>query len=178
MVRVNVANASVDAFAAVSADFGGSPRCLPKQFSFVSLKISLIISLVISLIPLWTAAAFTGFTAITTTFLSKEQSIWREPFLSLDWRLLFDELGDDLVAGGGHRGVFVHHELQEDFLLLVPWDSAKEVEDVLLLTDLCDCLCIVRIGISVGGRWPCAEVVIFDFPMDPRWLIVDISVVL
>jgi hypothetical protein len=35
VVRVKVANSSVDDFTAVSADFGGSPRCLLKQFSVV-----------------------------------------------------------------------------------------------------------------------------------------------
>ena len=142
----------------------------------------IVVSLIISLIPPWTFAAFTGFTAITTTFatlLCKGQSFWSEPILSLDCSILFDELGDDLIGGGGHRGVLVHHELQEDFSLFVPWDSAKEVEDVLLLTHLGDCLCRVRIGsISVSGRWPNAEIVILDFPIDPRCVVVDISTVL
>ena len=93
-------------------------KALPEILLFVSL----IISLIISLIPLWTSATFTGFTAIaTTTFatlLGKEQSFWSEPILSLDCSFLFDELGDDLIGRGGHRGGhrggFVHHELQCD----------------------------------------------------------------
>jgi len=36
VVRVEAADASVDAFAAVSAALEGSPRCLLKQFSVVS----------------------------------------------------------------------------------------------------------------------------------------------
>jgi hypothetical protein len=116
-------------------------KALPEILLFVSIIISLIISLVISLIPLWKSAAFTGFAAITTTFRCKEPNFWSEPFRSLDCSFLFDELGDDLIGGGGHHGVFVHHELWEDFPLVVPWDPAKEVEDVLLLTHLADCLC-------------------------------------
>ena len=139
------------------------------------------IDLIISLIPLWTSAAFTGFTAITTfaTLLCKEQSFWSQPIFSLDCSFLFDELGDYLIGGGGHRGVFVHHELQEDIPLVVPWNSKKEVEDVLLLTHRGDCLCRVRIGsISVCGRWPSPEIVIFDSPIDPQCVVVDISAVL
>jgi hypothetical protein len=50
------------------------------------------------------------------------------------------------------------------------------VEDVLLLTHLGDSLCSVRI--SVSGRWPSTEIVISDFPIDRRCVIVDISAVL
>jgi hypothetical protein len=162
------------------AVLGGMPspvamKALPEILLFVSFIISLIFSFVISLIPPWTSAAFTGFAAITTTFLCKEQSFWSEPFRSLDSSFLFDKLGDDLIGGGGDRGVFVHHELREDFPFVVPWDSAKEVEDVLFLTHLGDCLCR-RIG--VGSRWPCAEIVILDFQIDLRCVIVDISAVL
>ena len=136
----------------------------------------------ISLILPWTSAAFTGFTAITaTTFatlLCKEQSFWSEPILSLDCRFHFNELGDDVIGRGGHRDIFVHHELQEDFPLVIPWDSAKEVEDVLLLTHLGDCLCRVCNGISVSGRWPSSEILNLDCPIDPRCTVVDISTVL
>jgi hypothetical protein len=171
----------------VKAVVGGVPsllgmNALPEILLCVSLIISHIIALVISLIPLWTSAAFTGFTAITTittfaTHLCKEQSFWSDPILFLDCSFLFDKLGDDLIGGGGHRGVFVHPELQEDNLLVVPWDSAKEVEDVFLLTHLGDCLCI-RICIGVGGRWRSAEILILDFRIDLRCVIVDISAVL
>jgi hypothetical protein len=136
----------------------------------------IVVFLIISLIPLWTSAAFTGFTAITTTFLCKERSFWSERFLSLDCSFRFDELGDDLIGCGGHRGVFVHHELLEDCPPVVPWDSAKEVEDVLVVTHLHDCLCSVPV--SVSGLWPSAEIVIFDTLIDPRYIIVDISAVL
>jgi hypothetical protein len=48
---------------------------------------------------------------------------------------------------------------------------------VLLLTHLGDCLC--RVGsVGVSGHWPCAEIVILDFPIDPRCVIVDISAAL
>jgi hypothetical protein len=67
---------------------------------------------------------------------------------------------------------------RKNFPLLVPWDSAKKVEDVLLLTDLGDCVCSVRISISVGARWTCAEIVILDVPIDPQCVIVNISAVL
>ena len=116
------------------------------------------ITLIISLIPLWTFAAFTGFTTISTTLatlLCKEQSFWSEPILSFDCSFLFNKLGDDLIRGGGHCGIFVDHELQEAFPLVIPWDPAKEVEDALLLTHLGDCLCrdiSVGVGsISAGG---------------------------
>jgi hypothetical protein len=144
------------------AVFGGvpSPMAMTALPEILLFPIVLIISLIISRIPLWTSAAFTGLTAITTittfaTLLCKEQGFWSDPIPSLDCSFLFDELGDDLIGRGGHRGVFVHHELQEDFPLVVPWDPAKEVEDVLLLTHLGDCLC--RVGsVGVSGHWPCA----------------------
>jgi hypothetical protein len=148
--------------------------------------ILLFVSLIISLIPLWTSASLTGFTAITTTtiatLLCKVQSFWSEPLLSLDCSFLCDELGDDLIGRGGHFGVFVHRELQEDFPLVVPWDSAKAVQDVLLLAHLGDCFCRVHNGsISVTRRWwsrSCAEILIFDVLIDPRCVVVDISAVL
>jgi hypothetical protein len=103
------------------ADLHGVPSPLAmKTLPEIFLIVSLIISLIISLIPPWTFAAFTGFTAITTTFatlLCKDQNFWSEPILSLDCSFHFDELGDNLIGRGGHRGVFVHHELQEDFPL-------------------------------------------------------------
>ena len=107
--------------------------------------VSPMISLTISLIPLRTSAEFTSFSAIATTFaifFCKVQSFWSEPILSLDCSVHFDELGDDLIGRGGHRVVFVHHYLLEDFPLVIPWDSLKEVEDVFLLTHLGNCLCI------------------------------------
>ena len=125
------------------------------------------IVLIIPLIPLWTFADFAS-SAAFATLLCKEQNFWSEPILSLDCSFLFDELGDDLIGCGSHCGVVDDHELQEDFPLVVPWDPAKEVEDVLLLTHLGDCH-YRRIGvgsISVSRRWPCAEIVIFDFPID------------
>ena len=159
------------------AVLGGVPSPLAMKALPEILLFPIIVSLIISLIPLWTSAAFTGFTAITTTFLCKEQSFWSELILSLDCSFHFNELGDDLIGCGGHRGAFVHHEHTEDFPLIVPWDSMNEVEDVLLLTHLGDYLC--RVGsVSDSGRWPCAEIVILDFPIDPRCVIVDISAVL
>jgi len=98
-----------------------------------------------------------------------------------DCSFLFDELGDDFIERGGHRGVFVHHELLKDFPLVIPWDPAKEVENVFLLTHLGDCLCTVLLGICVSGRWccrSCTEILILDFPIDPRCVIVDIYAVL
>jgi len=164
------------------AVLGGMPLPLAMKALPEILLFTIVVSLMISLIPPWTIAASTGFTAITTTIatlLCKEQSFWSEPILSLDCSFLFDELGDDLIGGGCHRGVFVHHEHQGDFPLVVPRDSAKEEEDVLLLTHLGDCHCRVRIGsISVSGRWPRAEIVILHFLIDPRWVVVDISTVL
>jgi len=89
-------------------------KALPEILLF---PIVLIISPIISLIPLWTSAAFIGFTAITTittfaTLLCKEQGFWSDPNLSLDCSFLFEELGANIIGRGGHRGVFVHHELQ------------------------------------------------------------------
>jgi hypothetical protein len=175
---------SVDAFAAVWPDFSGMPSPLAmKALPEILLFVSLIISFIISLIPPRTFATFTGFTATTTitafaTLLCKELSFWSEPILSLDCSFLFDELGDDLIGRGDHCGVFVYHELQEDFPLVVPWDSVKEVADVLLLTYLGECICTVRIGISVSGRWPCAEIGTLDILINLRCVIVDISAVL
>jgi len=155
-------------------------KALPEIFLFL---IILVISLILSLMPLWTFAASTGVTGITTittfaTLLCKEQSFRRDLILSLDCSCLFDELGDNLIGHGGHHGVFVHHVLREDFPLVVPWDSAKEVEYMLLLTRLGDCRCRVHIGISVSGRWPSADIGILDFPIDPLCIVVDISTVL
>jgi len=140
----------------------------------------IVVSLMISPISLWTFATFTGFTITTfAILLCKEHSFWSGPILSLDCSFLRDELGDNLIRRGGHRGIFVNHELQEDFPLVVPWDPAAEVEDVLSLTDLGDCLCRVYVSsISVSGRWPGAEIVILDLPIDPRCVVVDISAAL
>jgi len=113
-----------------------------------------------------------------STHLCKEQSFWREPILSLECSFHFDGLGDDLIWRGSHRGVFVLHQPQEDFPLVIPWDPTKEVGDVFLLSNLGDWLCRVRIGISFSGRWHSAEIVILDFPIDPRCIVVDISAVL
>ena len=72
---------------------------------------------------------------------------------SLAGNFLFDQLGDDLLRCGGHRGTVLHRELQEDFPLIVSWDPAQEVDDVLLLTHLGDSHCRVCISsISVSGR--------------------------
>ena len=153
-------------------------KALPEILLF---PIVLMFSLIISLILLWTSGAFTGFTAITTfsTLLCKEQSLWSEPIFSLDCSFLFDELGDYLIGVGSHRGMFINHELRDDFPLVVPWDSVRQVQDVLLLTHHGDCLCRVRIGSSsVSGRWPSTEIVILDFPIDSRCVIVDLSTVL
>jgi len=105
------------------------------------------IILIISLIPLWTFADFAA-SAAFATLLCKEQRFCSEPILSLDCSFIFDELGDDLIWDGGHRGVFVHHELQEDYPLVVPWNPAKEVEDVLLLTHLGDCLADTSVSVA------------------------------
>jgi hypothetical protein len=153
------------------AVLGGMPSLLAMKPlpDILLFPIVLIISLIISLILLGIFAAFTSFNTITTTFatfLYNEQSFWSEPILSRHCRFLFDELGDDLICRGGHCGIFVHHELKEDIPLIVPSDSAKEVQDVHLLTHLGDCLCTVRIGISVSGRLLWAEIVILDFPID------------
>ena len=160
-------------------------KALPKILIF---PIVLIITLIISLNPIWTFAAFTGFTAVTTTFatlLCKGQMFRSEPILAIDCRFYVDERGDGLIGGGGHHGVCVHHELQEDCSLVVPWDPAKEVDDVLLLTHLGNCLCI-PIGVGVGSIRDgsscfcpfCAEIVMIDFPIDPQSVVVDISAVL
>jgi hypothetical protein len=58
------------------------------------------------------------------------QNIWSEPIVALGYSFLLDELGDDLIGPGGHQGVFVHHGLQADFSLVIPWDSTKEVDNV------------------------------------------------
>jgi len=114
----------------------------------------------------------------------QEQSFWSEPILSVDCSILFDELCDDLIDGGSHRSVFVHHELHEDIPLVVPWDSAREVEDLFLLTHRGDCLCRLRMSvgsISASGRWcyrSCTEIVILDFPMYLQYVLVDVSAVL
>jgi len=147
--------------------------------------IVLIISLDICLIPLWTFAAFTGFTAIATTFatrLCKVQSFWSEPILSLHCRFHFDKLGGNLIGGGSHRHIFVPYDLKEDIPLVVPWDSMKEVDTVLLPTHDGDCLCIcviVSLGrISASGQRPCAEIAILECPIDLRYIVVDMSAVL
>jgi hypothetical protein len=47
------------------------------------------------------------------------------------------------------------------------------------LTHLGECLYRVRIGsISVSGCWPSAEILVLDFRIDSRCVIVDITVVL
>jgi hypothetical protein len=143
----------------------------------------LIISLIISLIHLWTCADFDT-SAASATFLCTDQSFWNEPIHSLDCSCVFDEFGDDLIGRGGHCGIFVHHELQEDFPLVVPWDSTKEVEDVLLHIHLGDCLCF-RIGVGVSNirassqccYWSGEEIPILDFPIDWQGIVADISVV-
>ena len=143
------------------------------------------IFLSISLIPVWTFAAFTGFTAITTTFatlLCTEQSFWSEPILPLDCSIHLNKFGDNVIGGGGHHDVLIHHKLQERFPLVIPWDPAREVEDVLMLTHLRDCLCR-RGGAGVGsisaiGRWHCPEIVILDILINPQYVVVNISAVL
>jgi hypothetical protein len=156
-------------------------KALPEILPFVSHIISLIISRIISLIPLWTFADFTA-SAASATFRYKEQCFWSGPILPLEYCFLFDELGDDFIGRGGHHGVFVHHELQEDFQPVIPEDSVKELQDVLFLTQLDDCLCRVRFAsIRITGRWgrrSCAEIVVVDFPIDPQCVIVDMSAVL
>jgi hypothetical protein len=64
---------------------------------------------------------------------------------------------------------------------VTPWDPAKEVEDIVLLTNVGDYRFGVRIGISVSGRWCCrfcAEIILLDCLIDPRCILVDISTVL
>jgi hypothetical protein len=88
----------------------------------------LIFCLIISLIPLWSSAASAGCSAITTTFatlLCKERSFWRELIFSLVCSFLFDKLGDDHIARGGHCGVFIHQVLQEDLPFVIPCDSVN-----------------------------------------------------
>jgi hypothetical protein len=80
---------------------------------------------------------------------------------------------------------FVHHEVPDDITLIVPSDSTKEVEDVFMVTHLGDCLCI-QVSVGVGSFSciagcccrPYAEIVILDFPIDLRCIVVDISAVL
>jgi hypothetical protein len=170
------------------AVLGGIPLRLPMkvlpEILLFPIIISLIIFLVIPLIPLWTSAGFTGFTAIaaTTAFdslLCKEQSSWSEPILCVDCGFLFEKLGDDLIRRGGHCGVVVHHELQEDFPLIVPSDPTKEVQDVFLFCHLGDCLCRVRIGsIHVSCRSTCADIVILAFSINQQRIVIDITAVL
>jgi len=96
--------------------------------------------------------------------LTGSQRVYR----ASDQRLVYCRITGFFVRCGGHHGGFVHHDLQEDFPLIIPWDSAKEVEDVFLLTHLGDCLCI-NIGVSsvsVIGCWSCTEIVILDYPID------------
>ena len=152
------------------AVLGDMPSLLAMTALPQILLFPIVVSLMISLIPLWTFAAFTGFTINTfATLLCKEQSFWSEPIPTLDSTFLFDELGDDLFRPGGHCGVFLHHSLQEDCPLVVPWDSAKESEVVLLLTHLGHCICSVHnSSVCVSGRWPCAAHGILNLPIDPR----------
>jgi hypothetical protein len=60
--------------------------------------------------------------------------------------------------------------------VVVPSDPVKEIEHVFLLTHLGDCL--GRVHNAVSGRWPSTEIVILDFLIDPRCVIVDTSAVL
>lgn len=110
---------------------------------------------IISLIPLWTFASFTGFPGFTTnaTCLCKEQFIWSNVSVSLHCSSLFDKLLEDVIGCGGHCAIFVDHQLQEDYPLIVPWDPTKEVERVLLLAHLGDFLGRVHhSSISVNSR--------------------------
>jgi len=148
-----------------------------------NLLCSIIVSLIISLIILWTPATFTNYTMITTiitfaTLLCKEQSFGGESIPSLDCKFLFDKIGDDLIGCGGHDGIFVHHILEEDFPPVISWDSPMEVEDPLLLTHLGDWHCSVNITISVSARWPSTEIVILNFLINPRCIVLGISAVL
>jgi hypothetical protein len=126
------------------AVLGDMPSPLAMKALPQILLFPIVVSLFISLIPPWTFAAFTGFTAITTTtfatLLCKVQSFWSEPIPSLDCSFLFNEHGDDLIGRGSHHGIFVYHELQEWFPLVIPWDHAQVVDDASLLTHLSDCL--------------------------------------
>jgi len=112
------------------AVLGDMPTLLTMNACLQILLFPIVVSHIISLIPAWTFAASTGFTAISTittaaNLLCKEQSFWSEPILSLDCSFYFDKLGDDLIGRGGHRGVFANQELQEDFPLVVPSDPPK-----------------------------------------------------
>jgi hypothetical protein len=139
------------------------------------------IILIISLIPPWTFAASTSFTAITTTTfatcLCKEQSLQSEPILSRDCSFLLNKVCDDFVWRGGDGGAVVHHELQKDIPFAVPWDSTKEVDHVFRRTNLGMCLCIgMGVGsVSVIGRYPFAEIGILALPIHPRCVLVYIS---
>ena len=134
------------------------------------LLIPIVVCLITSLIPPWTFATSTAITAITTTIatlLCKEQSFWSEPNLSLDCSLHFGELGDDLIRHGIICDFSVHHQLQENFPLVILWTPSQGVEHVFLLTQLGDCLAIhIGVGsIGVSGRWPCTEIVVLNFPI-------------
>jgi hypothetical protein len=153
------------------AVFGGIPS--PLAMKAIAEILLFPIVPIISLIPHLTSAAFTGFTVSTTTIatlLCNEQSFCSEPILSLDCSVIFDELGDDLIGCGGDRRVVFHHELQSDFPLVIPWNSVKVVENVLLLTYLGEglytSLCVSSVGVI--GRSPWAEIVILDIPIDLR----------
>ena len=159
---------------------------MPSPFVKKALPLIIVfpIVLIIFFVPHWTVAASSAFTAFAT-LLCKERSFWREPILSVDCSFPVDELGDDLIRCGGHCGIIVRHELQEDFPLVVPWDATGEIEDVLLCTYLGDCLCIcVGVGVSsvsASGRCCCrywAEIVIIDCPINLHCIGVDISAVL
>ena len=139
-----------------------------------------LFSIVFSLILLWTFAAFPTF----ATLLCKDQSFRSEPIYSIDCSFHLDELCDDLIRPGGHHAIFVHHELEEDSPLIIPSDPAIDIEDVLLLTHLGDCLCMcVGVGvsgISASGRCccrSCTEIVIVDSPINPQCIGVDIPTV-
>ena len=155
-----------------STDPSLSYRCLPYYISYPSLDFCRLYRLYSHYHHHWHPSL-------------QKQSFWSEPILSPDCSLLFNELGDNLLRRGGHSTVFVHHEIQEDFPLIIRWDPSKEVEDVLLLTHLGDCLWI-HVGLGVGSisasgqchSLSCAEIVFLDFPIDPRCILVDISAVL
>jgi len=137
------------------------------------------IILIISLILLWTFPAFTAF----ATLLCKEQSFWREPILNLCCSYYFNNLGDDLIWHDLHCGFVVHHKHQAVFPLLVSWDPAKEVEDVLLLMHSGQCPSI-RIGVcsSIVGSacccWSWVEIVTLDVLIDLACTLVNITGIL
>jgi len=96
------------------AVLGGVDSALRMRALSQILPFPVIVSLIICRFAPWTVAASTGYTAITnrSTFATlhcNEPSWWSKPILSLHGNFLLDELGDNLIGRGVHRGICVHH---------------------------------------------------------------------